>query len=190
MNRTNIIFLLLILFSCKNENEKSSQSTLDENINVTSKLKKDNFQPESKNEELKVVLGSLQFKLGINDPKVKDLNLLIKPQNINSEIKSGKPNEAEYFTTYFGPIKWNHLEGHVFKQFYTVQAAISKHGHSVLIFVSKNGALYYNMEMPENLPLDLKNGSFRYIYNYDTLKMKIEHISEDDLVLISTENME
>lgn len=182
MKWLNTIFLLLLLFSCNDDNKKMSHSDLVENDSVIDVVQENKSQVESENDELKVILGSLQFKLGVTDPKVKHLNTLRNHQFANKEVKSGRPNEAEYFTTYLGQIKLNEMESHMFKQFYTIQAAIEKHGHSVIIFVNKNGASYYDMEMPENLPIDVKNGLFRFKHKNDTLIMKMEHVSDSDLV--------
>ncbi|MEN9972002.1 MAG: hypothetical protein RIS20_349 [Bacteroidota bacterium] len=125
--------------------------------------------------EPNVILGSLQFKLKKNDPKVVYLKTLTQLKNINKEFKSEKSDEAEYFNTYLGQIKLIEKEWHVFKQFYTIQAAIVKHGQSVIIFMDRQGAAYYDMELPEDLPIDMKNGSFRFKYKNDTLLMKIEY---------------
>ena len=159
-----------------------------DNESISDTVNKDDIEEVSVNNEPEVFLGSLQYKLDNKDPKVVYLNTLINPKNINKEVKSGKSEEAEYFTTYLGQITLHEKENHVFKQFYTIQAAIEKHGHSVIVFANKDGASYYDMEMPENLPLDLKNGSFRYMHKKDTLIMKIEHVSENDLILRNTHN--
>jgi hypothetical protein len=183
MKWINSIFFMLLVYSCNTENEKSSHLDLLEN-DLNSDDYKDNKNQEvaEKNEPV-VILGSLQFKLENTDTRVKYLNTLINPKNLNKEIQLGNPEDSEYFTTYLGQIILNDIEFQVFKQFYTIQAAIEKHGHSVIIFVNKNSAFYYDMEMPENLPVDLKNGSFRYEYLKDTLVMKIEDFSENDLIL-------
>ena len=115
------------------------------------------------------------------------MKTLTKIENINKEFKSGKSEEAEYFTTYLGNITLNDRDCHVFKQFYTIQAAIEKHGHSVIIFMDKQGAFYYDMES-QDLPFDVRNGLFRFKHKNDTLLMKIEHLSENDLILRNTHN--
>lgn len=175
--------MMHLLFSCKNENEKMSHSDLVDNHRISDTINKNNIEKVIVDNEPNVILGSLQFKLEKNDPKVVYLNTLAQPKNINKEFKSGKPDEAEYFTNYLGKIKLIEKEWHVFKQFYTIQAAIVKHGHSVIIFMDKQGAAYYEMELLEDLPIDMKNGSFRFKYKNDTLLMKMEHLSENDLVL-------
>lgn len=167
-----------------------SNSDLVENDSIRDNLQKTDKEELSKNNEQKVIVGSLQFKLDSKDQKVRYLNTLINPNNINKEVKSGKSNDVEYFTTYLGQITLNNEENYVFKQFYTIQAAIEKHGHSVIVFVNKHCASYYDMEMPENLPIDLKNESFRYKLNNDTLIMKLEHVSENDLILRNTHKAE
>jgi len=109
-------------------------------------------------------------------------------KNINKEHKSGKSDDVEYFTTYLGELNLKGSKTNVFKQYYSVQAAIEKHGHSVIIFTNNFGATYYDMEMIENLPLDMINGSFRYIRKTDTLIMKIDRVSKNDLILRNTHN--
>jgi len=182
------IFIMLLLFSCNNENEKLSHSDLVDNQSISDTIKKDNIEKVAEDNEPKVILGSLKFKLEKKDPKVVYLNTLINPKYINKDVKSGKSEEAEYFTTYLGQITLNEKDRHVFKQFYTIQAAIEKHGHSVIIFMDKQGASYYDMELPEDLPIDMKNGSFRFKHKNDTLLMKIEHLSENDLILRNIHN--
>jgi hypothetical protein len=183
------IFFLFLLCSCNTENEKLSHLDLVEN-DVNSNHNSDNKnQEKSEKNEPEVIRGSLQFKLENTDSRVKYLKTLINPKNLDKETKFGKPEDSEYFTTYLGQIILNDLEYHLFKQFYIIQAAIEKHGHSVIIFVNKNSAFYYDMEMPENLPVDLKNGSFRYKYLKDTLVMKIEDFSENDLILRNTNSL-
>lgn len=182
------IFIMLLLFSCNNENEKLSHSDLVDNQSISDTINKDNIEKVAEDNEPKVILGSLKFKLEKKDPKVVYLNTLINPKYINKDVKSGKSEEAEYFTTYLGQITLNEKDRHVFKQFYTIQAAIEKHGHSVIIFMDKQGASYYDMELPEDLPIDMKNGSFRFKHKNDTLLMKIEHLSENDLILRNIHN--
>ena len=188
MKWINTIFIILFLYSCNNENKKMSHSDLVDNDTISDTVHKDDIEDESLDNEPNVILGSLQFKLEKNDPKVVYLNTLINSKNINKEVKSGKSEEAEYITTYLGQIALNEKDLHVFKEFYTIQAAIEKHGHSVIIFMDKQGASYYDMELPEDLPIDMKNGSFRFKHKNDTLLMKIEHLSENDLILRNTHN--
>ncbi len=180
--------MMLILFSCNNENEKMSHSDLVDNHSISDTLHKHDIEELSEDNEPKVILGSLQFKLEKKDPKVVYLNTLTKPKNIDKEFKSRKSEEAEYFTTYLGQIKLNEKNCHVFKQFYMIQAAIEKHGHSVTIFMDKQGASYYDMELPEDLPIDMRKDSFRFKHKNDILLMKIEHLSENDLILRNTHN--
>ena len=179
---------MLILYSCNIENEKMSHSNLVDNDRISDTVNKDDIEEVSVNNEPEVILGSLQYKLDNKDPKVVYLNTLINHKNINKEVKSGKSEEAEYFTTYLGQIMLNEKENHVFKQFYTIQAAIEKHGHSVIIFKDNEGASYFDMELPEDLPIELKNGTFKFKHKNDTLIMKIEHLSENDLILSNTHN--
>jgi hypothetical protein len=179
---------MLTLFSCNNEVEKMSHSDLEENYCISDTIHKNDFEEFYEDKEPKVILGSLKFQLEKKDPKVVYLKTLTKLENINKEFKSGKSEEAEYFTTYLGNITLNDRDCHVFKQFYTIQAAIEKHGHSVIIFMDKQGAFYYDMELPEDLPFDVKNDFFRFKHKNDILLMKIEHLSENDLILRNTHN--
>lgn len=130
----------------------------------------------------KIYLGVLKEKITAPDIKVKQLIVWAKKRNIGKEIITGNPKEAEYYTTYLGEIEYNGQPYHVFKLYFDVQAAIEKHGHSEIIVLRNQEASYYDMEMTENLPIDLKNGQFRFIENNDTLNMKIELITETDLL--------
>jgi hypothetical protein len=182
------ILIILGVCSCNNEHEKMSHSiNLDKDQEVE-QVKRDKDQITSENSENEIILGYIQDKLENADPKVKYLKSCIDTKNINKVHKTGKSDEVEYFTTYLGELKLKGLKTNVFKQYYSVQAAIEKHGHSVIIFTNDLGATYYDMEMIENLPLDMINGSFRYIRNSDTLIMKIDRVSEKDLILRNTLN--
>lgn len=155
---------------------------------ISNKVNKNTMEEGSVSNEPEVILGSLKYKLDLQDPKVIYLNTLINPKNIQKEVNYKESEEAEYTTTYLGKIMLNEKTNHVFKQFYTIQAAIEKHGHSVLIFKDEEGASFFDMELPENLPFELKNGSFRFKNKNKTLCMKIEHVSENDLILRNTHN--
>ena len=102
-------------------------------------------------------------------------------QSLNKEIKSGN-SEGQQTTTYLGQMNVHGESFHVFKQIYSIQFARERHGGSVLIFTNKKGASYYEMEMSENLPIDLKYGVFRFMANTDTIYMKIECLSDNDIV--------
>lgn len=60
------------------------------------------------------------------------------PAKKNKEVVSGKASETQYFTRYLGTLETGGKKYHVLTQFYTVQAAIEKHGHSRLIFLDLN----------------------------------------------------
>lgn len=181
-----IIFMMLLMYSCTIKKERKRHSNLLQ-IEITDSNEQKTKEKLSQNSTPEVILGALQFRLDNNDQKVDYLNTLITSKNINKEVKSGKSEEAEDYTTYLGQIKLNEKAYHVFKQFYTVQAAIEEHGHSVIIFKDKFGASYYDMELPDDLPIDLTNGLFRFKHINDTLLMKIEYISENDLILRNTQ---
>jgi len=180
---------MMLLYACTSENKKMSQSNLVDNDTISSTINKNTIEEVSVSNEPEVILGALIYKLDPQDPKVIYLNTLDNPKNIQKEVNYKESEEAEYITTYLGEIMLNEKTNHVFKQFYTIQAAIEKHGHSVLILVNKLGAYYYEMDLPEDLPIDMKNGAFRFKNKNDTLLMKIEHVSENDLILRNTHNL-
>lgn len=188
MKWISTIFIMLALGSCNNENEKMSHAINLDKDQENDQTKRQKDQIPSENSKNEIILGYIQDKLENADPKVKYLKSRIDKKNINKEHKSGKSNEVEYFTTYLGELNLKGSKTNVFKQYYSVQAAIEKHGHSVIIFTTDQGATYYDMEMTENLPLDMINGSFRYIRKTDTLIMKIDRVSEKDLILRNIQN--
>lgn len=188
MKWISTIFIMLALGSCNNENEKMSHAINLDKDQENDQTKRQKDQIPSENSKNEIIFGYIQDKLENADPKVKYSKSRIDKKNINKEHKSGKSNEVEYFTTYLGELNLKGSKTNVFKQYYSVQAAIEKHGHSVIIFTTDQGATYYDMEMTENLPLDMINGSFRYIRKTDTLIMKIDRVSEKDLILRNIQN--
>lgn len=84
----------------------------------------------------------------------------VKKEKINKEII--QTNQAsERYTTYLGEIKDTNGETlyDVISQFYTIQAAITRHGHSCIIFLNENKETVklYDVAMPEDLPVQLQN---------------------------------
>lgn len=166
------LFLFLLMFSCVNEKSKKAHSK-----KLISKKK----QVKTNRDEVNVMLGTIKMHLDPSDQKFKYLSTLINSKNPNQEVKSGN-SEGQETTTYLGQINVHGASFHVFKQMYTIQFARERHGGSVLIFANKNGANYYEMEMSENLPIDVNDGFFRFNANADTVDMKIEYMSDNDLV--------
>ena len=95
---------------------------------------------------------------------------------INDDLLGKKQIEIDqdstiFETTYLGFV--NMKEGnfhsksvtyHVFSQFYSVQAAIVRHGHSILIFVDETGKTIriYVFNMPEELPTSITNNGLTF----------------------------
>lgn len=160
------------MFSCVNERSKKAHSE---------ELISKKYQVKTNRDEVNVMLGTIKMHLDPPDQKFKYLSTLINSKNPNQEVKSGN-SEGQETTTYLGQINLHGASFHVFKQMYTIQFARESHGGSVLIFANKNGANYYEMEMSENLPIDLNDGIFCFNSKADTVDMKIEYMSDRDLV--------
>ena len=166
------LFLFLLMFSCVNEKSKKAHS---------SKRKSEKNQVKTDRDEVKVILGSIKIKLAPTDQKFEYLRTLISSKNLNEENKSGN-SEGQETITYLGQINVHGESFHVFKQIYFIQFAREIHGGSEMIFANKNGASYYELEMSENLPIDMNHGIFRFNTNADTIYMKIEYMSDSDIV--------
>lgn len=83
------------------------------------------------------------------------------PAKKNKEVVSGKASETRYFTSYLGTLETGGKKYHVLTQFYTVQAAIEKHGHSRLIFLDqdKKTIRMYVADERTQLPLSIQKGA-------------------------------
>ena len=172
MKCSTSLFLFLLIFSCVNE--KTNKAPL-------AKRKSEKNQVKTNRDEAEVILGSIKSHMSSSDPKYKFLTTIMTSKNLDEELKSGN-SKGEESTTYLGLINFHGESFHVFKQIYTIQFAREIHGGSVIIFADNNGARYYEMEMSENLPIDLKGGIFRFNANADTVYMKIEYLSDSDIV--------
>lgn len=96
---------------------------------------------------------------GKNPASANEFHCKIDPNLIGIEVISGRADSIEYFTTYLGSFK--NADGdpfHVVSQFYKVQCAIQKHGHSRLLLLDQlsNVVGWWDVGMPENLPFLLR----------------------------------
>ena len=172
MKLSMYLFFVFLMFSCINEKSEKEHSAKRTSKKNEVKIGRD---------EADVILGAFKIQVDASDPKCKYLSTLMSSQSLNKEIKSGN-SEGQQTTTYLGQMNVHGESFHVFKQIYSIQFARERHGGSVLIFTNKKGASYYEMEMSENLPIDLKYGVFRFMANTDTIYMKIECLSDNDIV--------
>lgn len=168
--------LLFFVFSCSNDQERKYRAQKD------LVLKKE-IKQRSEISKTHSIVGVLKEKFPLTNSKVKHLSQLVKKDNIGKEIISGNPSEARFFTTYLGELIYKGSKLHVFKHYFEVQAAIEKHGHSELIILNQDFAFYYDLEQPENLPNDMKNGLLRYFQLSDTMEMQMEYLTEKDMLL-------
>lgn len=180
--RVKLVIPVFILFLVDREQQEalnavrwiSDQTPIEDSMHM-----KKNADPV----EEEVMIGTLRIHLEASDPEVRKLRQLAIPANQNRTIISGNPNESEYFTTYLGTIEFHAETIELIKQFYTVQAAIEKHGHSELILLKKKGAYFYDMEMSDNIPHDMVDGVLRFVRGSDTLPMYIDLCTDQDLVI-------
>jgi hypothetical protein len=102
-----------------------------------------------------------------------DFKPFITKKNIGKEIVTSKSKDAEYFTRYLGTIDLGENKYHVISQFYTIQAAIVKHGHSRIIFLDSNLKIkkIYNLSMPNELPIAITANEL--IFNIDNKKYNL-----------------
>ena len=97
---------------------------------------------------------------------------LLSQELIGIEDTSGDETVMHY-RTYLGTL--TDLETkekyHVIRDFWTIQLAISKRGHSELVFIrdSNNFVVKYDLEMPEELPFEIENNTL--IFTKDNTQM-------------------
>lgn len=87
----------------------------------------------------------------------------INETKIGTTITELTKDSAVYETTYLGMINVGNEHLHVLSQFYVVQAAITRHGHSRILFLYNDGKLKkeYILDMPEELPTSIKNNRLK-----------------------------
>ncbi len=75
-------------------------------------------------------------------------------------------------TTYLGKINMKensvhsaNITYHLLSQYYSVQAAIERHGHSRFIFLYESGktARIYTLDMPEELPIAISDNKIKFL---------------------------
>lgn len=87
---------------------------------------------------------------------------LIHPSNIGL-VDTSKTENTEHYRTYLGTLTdlTRNDSYHVIRDFWTIQLAISKRGHSEVIFIrdTNNFVVQYDLEMPEELPVSIFNNT-------------------------------
>ena len=80
---------------------------------------------------------------------------------------TGVTETGECFTTYLGTIRLGKKRTlyHVLSQYYEVQAAIVKHGHSRIIALDKNKRTVdiYFIDSQEDLPIGIRNNQLKFL---------------------------
>lgn len=96
----------------------------------------------------------------------KDFKVFVDSSRIGEEQISGHPDTVQTFIRYLGRVT---LESkyHVLTEFRTVQAAISKHGHSRIVFLDEDKITVriYSVDMPEQLPVELQSNELVFQFN-------------------------
>lgn len=164
-----LLLCALVLFSCsENKPEKpSEQPKTSEDVS------------DSKTQGAKNLLGYFKEERDLSDTHVISLLKLIDRKMPNVEVKSGNSKETEYTTMYLGKLNVDGERMEVFRQFYTVQAAIQQHGHSELVLITKKRALFYEME---ELPVALTDNTFQFETTEGSLTMQLEHMTDSEVV--------
>lgn len=162
-NVLKILLLNLFVTSCiSNAVEKKPHENIRENSEPAVTEKKHNNEADDAVE----AVDSYKYKMYVDSDKT------------GKEIISGDSKEIQYFTTYLGEIKFKNPSDnmHVIKQFFTVQAANSKHGHSELMFLDHQLKIKktYDMEMPDRLPYKIQNNSLLFKLDDKKYEVKIE----------------
>jgi len=108
----------------------------------------------------------------------KNFDVYINPSLIGEEQVNGNANKVECFTKYLGELSIvnDKHKYYVISQFYTVQSAISKHGHSRIIILdsNKNVAKIYNLDMPHQLPKKIEANNLIFKFDDEEYKLQFE----------------
>ena len=115
----------------------------------------------------KEILKPVQIDSFEIDYQKLDLKPFINKMLLGKEQITGNPKETEYFTRYIGIIEVGKINYHVLSQFYAVQAAVSKHGHSRIMLLDKNIKIrkIYELSMPDELPSAIRSNELIWIMN-------------------------
>jgi hypothetical protein len=104
----------------------------------------------------------------INDFK----DILTHP--VKNKVFLKKNDSVESERAFLGLIKdsLGKIVFYVVKEFYTVQAALVRHGHNRIVFFNKQKKLIasYYLDLPEDLPYNLANNSLYFKYRTDTIQ--------------------
>lgn len=118
-----------------------------------------------------ILFGSLvPFLIAFGHPDDNDYSFkkYIKTELIGKKQVFIDRDSTIFETTYLGilnmkegNIQSNAINYHVFAQFYSVQAAISRHGHSRIVFVDASGKTIriYTLGMPNELPTAISDNA-------------------------------
>lgn len=114
--------------------------------------------------ELTIVEEELVESDTVNIPQDNyEFKKFVDPRKVGKKWVDVTEDSTIYETTYLGKIKVGSEYFHVLSQFYSVQAAIERHGHSRILFLENDGKLKkeYVLDLPEELPTGIKNNRLR-----------------------------
>ena len=122
-----------------------------------------------------LILSSFVFTLNAqNKANNKEFISFVKNDSIGKEQITGNEKHIQFFTKYLGKLELpNKNNYYVITQFYTVQAALVKHGHSRIIFLDndKKTIKIYVLDMRNQLPLSIVRNAL--IFKFDNKKYKL-----------------
>lgn len=175
--------LICFLFSC-NKNEKLD--TFRKTISLISKRTTEGFSTLDQYysiEKEKSYICYFKENLDFNSSRLKNL-LKIKSEGIiNKEIITGNENDIQFFSKYIGDITFDNRKFNLFLEFFTVQAAIEKHGHSeIVLFDGKKGMVYSEFAIPKEYNVNIVNDQLSLSKKENSQKFDLTELSDDFII--------
>lgn len=175
--------LICFLFSC-NKNEKLD--TFRKTISLISKRTTEGFSTLDQYysiEKEKSYICYFKENLDFNSSRLKNLLKINSDGIINKEIITGNENDIQFFSKYIGDITFDNRKFNLFLEFFTVQAAIEKHGHSeIVLFDGKKGMVYSEFTIPKEYNVSIVNDQLLLSKKENLQKFDLTELSDDFII--------
>lgn len=168
------IFSCLLIACNQNEKQVPIKKTIAKSSNTDAVASKKNQV---------TYVGYFKENLELNSKRINNLLKIKSNGIINKEIISGDENNIQYFSKYIGELEFNKRKLSLFLEFFTVQAAVEKHGHSeIVLFDGKKGMVYSEFSIPKEYYVSIANDQL-LLSNKENLHMFDLTELSDDLII-------
>lgn len=176
------IFSWLLLACNQNEKLVSLKKTTSKTSSIYSKALSNLDTIDSK-KDLKTYVGYFKENIELNSKRLTNLLQIKSKGIINKEFISGDENNIQYFSKYIGELEFNKRKLSLFLEFFTVQAAVEKHGHSeIVLFDGEKGMVYSEFELPKEYDVSVANYQLLLSYKGNLQKFDLTELSDDLLI--------